>query len=195
MDSNAGAHEIWVEPIHQANIEPPLLIGTWPVTGFGVARFGFSVPDNMASFVAARVVMRPRSSAASTTYSVAVSVSQDGLPQNQATNVQVNQPLSLTGNEMKEVEISGAMAALLGSPGRDYVSVLFVTPGRDVTTNHVLGSGSFTKVKLSRDPRDLPDPWVRRSAGLPSAREGSSSAPRSAEGKRGFPSPWPARAS
>ncbi|MGH9335431.1 MAG: hypothetical protein ACRD21_16970, partial [Vicinamibacteria bacterium] len=137
----ASAEELWVAPTHSAVASlPPALDVTWPVTSAGLAAFGFSIPDDMASFAAARVVILP-SAGGSGTYSVFAEVKRDGeVISPFDIEAQQNLPLVLANDEVTEVDISSLFGGLFdaSSGGRDYVSVLFYSP--DLIANaRVLG--------------------------------------------------------
>ncbi|MGH9318366.1 MAG: hypothetical protein ACRD3V_00520 [Vicinamibacteria bacterium] len=133
-----SAKDLWVMPVHA---EPPQLNLTWTTTQFGLARFAFGVPEDMANFQSAHVVFLP-SASASGNYSVFLEVKRDGETVS-AFDIDAlsDVPASFTANEITEVNISGVFAGSFDgtSAGNDHVGLIVYAPGDLVTSARILG--------------------------------------------------------
>ena len=133
------ANEIWVPPVKK---DPNKEVGNWAVAklkagedddddddddddgGGEGTHFEFSVPDNLTSFTSAKVVVIPTTNG-TLTYSLDISVGEDGDPQNIFTNSQSGLTAPVTKNELTEVDVSGIVPTSLLLPGQTYVTLRF----------------------------------------------------------------------
>ncbi|MGH9320601.1 MAG: hypothetical protein ACRD3V_12050 [Vicinamibacteria bacterium] len=126
--SPAVGAELWVGPTHYV---APSLNLLWPITGSGLAVFGFAVPEDMASFASAQVALLPGTTVTGN-YDVYVEVKRSGEPV-EAGDLAFslgNGPLLLVEDELQDVDISSLLTGLFdgGSAGTDYVNVFFWFP-------------------------------------------------------------------
>ena len=123
----AMAEEVWVAPTHF--LPEALDIFPWSTTGSGFVSFGFSVPDDMESYVGATVVLIPASSFTGS-YDVYGNVKADMELAGIGTVFSLAVPVTVTASEISEVDISPLLAGEMDadSPGNDYVSIFFWFP-------------------------------------------------------------------
>ncbi len=138
LPASSKAHEIWVAPTHLSN-EPPLMVGTWPTTAMGAARFAFAIPDNMASFTRAVVVLLPLADATGK-FSIVGLIGQDSELLNADIELMQDVPIVVNAHTITEVDVTSFFTQLIDtdSAGADYVGVIFWM-STQTATDHVLG--------------------------------------------------------
>lgn len=134
--TTAAADEVWVTP---AVLNASKVVGNWAVTGTGYTRFGFVVPDNFTGLPEAKVVVLGQGSApVAISYSLALSVSGDGIGQAQRTYSLAGGAVNITPNVFTEIDVSSILPTDIPlSPG-DYVSLYFNTTANAASAN-ILG--------------------------------------------------------
>jgi hypothetical protein len=132
------AKDLWVTPVHA---EPVQLNATWPVTQYGLARFAFGVPDDMAAFANAHVVFVPTATATGT-FSLYFMVKRDGELASPLDIVsQANLPVAFNANQVTEVDVSSIFTGAFDatSAGNDQVSLIVLAQGALIGSARVLG--------------------------------------------------------
>ena len=122
-------------------METPQLNVLWPVTQYGLSRFGFAVPDDVASFTSARLVFVLTASSAGT-YHLFLEVKRDGEPVSlNDIAIQLNVAFSLNGDQIQEIDITSVFDGELdvSSGGNDYASLLVYVSGAPIATARILG--------------------------------------------------------
>jgi hypothetical protein len=121
-----AANEIWIQPHTTAG-----RLGDWATTPNGMpTRFSFAVPDNLQSFVAAKVVVIGRRTQAFK-YDVRLSVAENAVRYYAVRRVRLGTSVILAQNELEELDVSGVVPPL--NAGVDYVSLdVTVRPTLDV---------------------------------------------------------------
>ena len=117
----ALANEIWVTPAEEAAEKE---VGNWATTTTGDTRFSFAIPDDLKSFVSAKVVLISKKDTL-IAYDLFLSHSRDGFPQNASTDALENLgPEVLFKNELREIDVSAIFPD--PTPGVDYITLHFV---------------------------------------------------------------------
>lgn len=114
----ALANEMWVTPSEASSN-----YGNWAVTGKGDAHFTFGVPDNMASFTSAKIlIISPKN--LKFKYDVSIAVASNGQSYMNGIESELNNPGSTSAKELCEIDVSGIIPSTL-VPGEDHVSIYF----------------------------------------------------------------------
>ena len=115
------ANEIWITPAEEASEKK---VGNWAATKKGDTHFSFAIPDDMTSFVSAKVVLISKKDT-TISYDLYLSRSQDGFPQDVATGALENLgPEVLYKNELREIDVSAIFPE--PTPGIDYLTLRFL---------------------------------------------------------------------
>src|SRR5262245_56905708 len=136
----ARADEIWVAPTVQQDLGG-LGIGSntvWPATAAGAVRLAWSVPENLQFFKHAKLVLLPHGAGDGQVH-VIVCPAQNSDPAVGA-NCITPPRVSYTGssNRLVEVDISGWIGPIVGTPGANYLAVIaYTTP--NTATDHIVG--------------------------------------------------------
>ena len=116
----ALANEIWVSPAkHDAN----KTVGNWVVTNNGDTHFSFALPDNMTSFLGAKVVLIGKKDKY-ITYDLHISVASNEERHDAYSDSLRKLPATLIKDELLEIEVSDIFPDEL-YPGDDYVTLHF----------------------------------------------------------------------
>jgi hypothetical protein len=113
MVGGALANEIWVSPAKNA---AGVDLGTYAVLDGKQTHFVFGIPDNFTSFVAAKVVLIPTATAA-TTYSLGLSVASSPEAYGAHTYSSSSNPLRVTANQVIEIDVSSVFDAAIADLG------------------------------------------------------------------------------
>jgi hypothetical protein len=138
----ASADELWVAPTIQVDTGGALLASNnvWPVTPVAFTRFAWAVPDDLQTFRSAKVAVIPHAPGGSATLTVYVCATQS----NELVGSNCAGPFSVpfvgTTNRLVEIDISGAVAAKVGTPGATYLAVYAITkPAATTSIHHFAG--------------------------------------------------------
>ena len=140
LSAPAHADEIWVAPTSQQDLGG-LGIGidtTWPATQSGAVRLAWAIPADLQAFQGAKLLLIP--SASSPTPVLSFYLCPAAANQNISANCAgpFAKSFTSTANQLVEIDISGPVAAHLGTPGASYLSVLaFTSP--TTATDHIVG--------------------------------------------------------
>jgi hypothetical protein len=114
----ALANEIWVPPS-----ESRTTLGNWGVTSTGMAHFSFAVPDDMASFTSAKIVIIP-TAALNLIYDLNISVGSSGQSYTSGAYSDTSLMESVVANQLTEVDVTSKVAAAAPVPS-DNLSIFF----------------------------------------------------------------------
>jgi hypothetical protein len=134
----AQANELWIAPTYQQDAGG-LGIGSntvWPVTAIGTARLAWGVPSDLQTFQSARLVLIPDAPGGAGSLDVQVCAAENAQDVGAACAAVVAHPFVGAANQLLEVDITAAIAALLGTPGSNHLAVLAST---NTTTDHIVG--------------------------------------------------------
>lgn len=112
--------EIWIAP------ETPVAartVGNWAVTADGETHFSFGIPEEMADFTRAKIVLIGAKTGA-ITYDLNLSVARRGQVQKYFTDALLDQPDTVAGYKLKEIDVSPIIPATL-KPGLDCLTLYF----------------------------------------------------------------------
>lgn len=165
----AMANEVWVVPTIQADggglgLGVPASFPLWPATRLGVVRLAFGVPNDLGVFQSAALVLIPEAPAGPATLTVYVCAADDGAPAAGACSGPVAYAFTGMADTLQRVDITGALAGAIGTPGATHLAVLaYTTP--TTGTDHIVGMrvaydplpvilppGSVTTAELAFDP-------------------------------------------
>ena len=108
LSSSAIANEIWVLPSKNA---ANAAIGDWATTSRGNTRFGFAVPDNLESFVGAKVVAIGKSDQV-IEYDVRLSITQNMKRHDDFTSQNLGLSAALVEDKLLEIDVSSIIPAV-----------------------------------------------------------------------------------
>jgi hypothetical protein len=132
----ALADELWVSPL-----EAHTTLGNWGVTSTGNAHFSFAVPDDMASFTSAKIVIIP-TAVLSLVYDLNINVGSNGQSYTSGAYSDTNLMDFLVANQITEIDVTSAVAAATPVPS-DNISIFF-SPHSEFQTNVKVVGLSFT---------------------------------------------------
>jgi hypothetical protein len=134
------ANDVWVAPTSQQDLGGSEVASNtfWPVTPIGAVRLALAVPGDLQTFQSAKISLIAASSATAAVLTVYVCAASANQSVNSACAGPFAQSFSSVANQLTEVDISGAVAGHLGTPGASYVTLLAYTSPTTVT-DHVLG--------------------------------------------------------
>ncbi len=132
----AVANELWVPPS-----EAKSTFGNWGVTATGSAHFSFTVPDDMATFISAKIVIIPTRKL-NLLYNVIITVASDGEHYTNGLESDLRLSDPVAAKELQEIDVSSIIPITL-TPGRDHISIHFASHYADQPHVKVMGL-SFT---------------------------------------------------
>ena len=136
----AAADEMWIAPTLQQDTGG-LGVGSnvvWPVTSAGASRFTWAVPNDLQTFLGAKLVIIPHAPGGAATLNVIVCAAQSGQPVTSSCAGPVAHPFTGVANQLIEVDISNDLAPKIGGPGATNLAVVaFTSP--TATTDHFTG--------------------------------------------------------
>ncbi len=129
LTAPARADELWVPPTYQADVGG-LGVGNntfWPVSPFAFLRLAFAVPDDLAAFQSATLVLIPEPPGGAATLNICVCAAQDSAFMGAACVGPVGHPFMGVVDQLHEIDISGAIAPHVGAPGLNYLAIVAYT--------------------------------------------------------------------
>ena len=109
------------------------------MTALGAVRFAFAIPDNLQTFVSAKLVLLPHTPGGAATLQVFTCPAQSSSGHVNASCVGPV-PHAFTGvvNQLIEVDVTATVAGQVGVPGATYLAIVaYTTP--TTGTDHVVG--------------------------------------------------------
>ena len=146
LTTAAHADEVWIPPSSQSDLGGLEIASNtfWPVTPIGAVRLAWAVPNNLQTFQGAKVVLIPGVPGGAASVTVYVCAAQNGNSAVSGCAGPFAQPFISVPNQLIEVEIGPTIAARIGAPGVNYLTVLAYT-APTTTTDHIVGMRfSFT---------------------------------------------------
>jgi hypothetical protein len=138
--ARAGAAEIWIAPTYQADLGGLGVNSNvvWPVTPVGAVRFSMSVPGDLQTFQAAKLVLIPAAPGGAAVAHVIVCRAHSSTLVSAQCGGAVDVNFTGVTNRLSEVDISGAIAPMVSGAGTDYLAILaYTTP--TTGTDHIVG--------------------------------------------------------
>jgi hypothetical protein len=134
------AAEIWVMPTYQQDVGG-LGIGSngfWPVTAVGAVRLAWAVPADLQTFQSAKVVLIPHAPGGNANLNVLICAAKNADLVGAACAGPFAQGFTGVANQLAEVDVSGIVAARVGTAGQTYLAVVaFTTP--TTVSDHFVG--------------------------------------------------------
>ena len=124
---SALASELWVSPS-----EAKTTLGNWGVTSTGAAVFSFGVPDDMATFTSAKLVIIPTKNL-SLVYDLKINGGSNGQSYTSGAYSPTNLGNSVAANELTEIDVTSAVAAATPVPSNNFT--IFFSPHSAFVSN------------------------------------------------------------